>query len=307
MTTSLDFTPRCFEHSVDLWPANFGDLRDSTDALPHIPELHHRMQTDGYLYLPGLLNREDVLAARREVCSRLFTHGYLHPSLDPMLGVIAPDKRNAFMPDVVARGNAPLMQALYGGPMMAFWHAFLGGDVRHFDYTWFRTVFPGHGTASHCDIVYMGRGTPNLYTAWTPIGDIDLELGGLMILEGSNNHAKLRSSYCTMDVDAYCANKEGPAGMDAWQKGTGGWLGKDPNQIRRSIGGRWLTREHFHAGDVILFSVFTVHAGLDNQTHDRVRLSSDTRYQLASEPADERWIGENPIGHGPAGKKTLIC
>jgi len=45
---------------------------------------------------------------------------------------------------------------------------------------------------------------------------------------------------------------------------------------------------------------------LDNQTN-KVRLSTDTRYQLASEPIDERWIGENPPAHGPAGKRGLIC
>jgi len=50
----------------------------------------------------------------------------------------------------------------------------------------------------------------------------------------------------------------------------------------------------------------TVHASLDNQS-TRLRLSSDSRYQLASEPADERWIGPNPIAHGPAGKKGKAC
>jgi len=190
---------------------------------------------------------------------------------------------------------------------MEFWREFLGGEVRHFDYTWFRTIFPGPGTASHCDVVYMGRGTPRLYTAWTPIGDIDTELGGLMILEGSNNHRKLRESYCKMDVDSYCENREGPAGLDAWQKGTGGWLGKNPNQIQKSLGGRWLTTPLYRAGDVLVFTVFTVHAGMDNQTANRIRLSSDSRYQLASEPADERWIGENPVGHGPGAKRGLIC
>ena len=50
----------------------------------------------------------------------------------------------------------------------------------------------------------------------------------------------------------------------------------------------------------------TVHASLDNHSN-RFRLSSDSRYQLASEPADERWIGENPIAHGVAGKRSKIC
>jgi hypothetical protein len=42
--------------------------------------------------------------------------------------------------------------------------------------------------------------------------------------------------------------------------------------------------------------MFTMHASLVNLS-DRYRLSSDTRYQLASEPVDERWVGEKPKGH----------
>ena len=58
------------------------------------------------------------------------------------------------------------------------------------------------------------------------------------------------------------------------------------NQIRRSLGGkRWLTAD-YRMGDVVLFNVYTVHGGTDNHS-DRIRLSTDTRYQLASEPLDE--------------------
>ena len=53
--------------------------------------------------------------------------------------------------------------------------------------------------------------------------------------------------------------------------------------------------------------MFLVHASLDNQTENRLRISSDSRYQRASEPIDERWVGANPPGHGPNGKRGLIC
>ena len=43
------------------------------------------------------------------------------------------------------------------------------------------------------------------------------------------------------------------------------------------------------------------------RTADRLRLSTDTRYQRATEPADERWIGEDPAAHGERGKRGLIC
>lgn len=59
-------------------------------------------------------------------------------------------------------------------------------------------------------------------------------------------------------------------------------------------------------GDALCFGMGLVHASLDNHT-DRIRLSSDSRYQLASEPCDGRWIGENPVGHGLAGKKGKVC
>jgi len=66
-----------------------------------------------------------------------------------------------------------------------------------------------------------------------------------------------------------------------------------------------LTTE-WQAGDLITFKMNMVHGSLDNMT-DRIRLSSDTRYQKASEPADERWIGPNPAGHTRAGKRGRIC
>lgn len=52
--------------------------------------------------------------------------------------------------------------------------------------------------------------------------------------------------------------------------------------------------------------MFTLHASLDNRTN-RVRLSTDSRYQLANEAVDERWVGENPIAHGPDAKIAMIC
>jgi hypothetical protein len=63
----------------------------------------------------------------------------------------------------------------------------------------------------------------------------------------------------------------------------------------------------FSPGDFITFGMFLVHASLDNRTENRLRISSDARYQRASEPIDERWIGVNPSGHSTAGKRGRIC
>jgi hypothetical protein len=55
-----------------------------------------------------------------------------------------------------------------------------------------------------------------------------------------------------------------------------------------------------------MFNMTLVHGSLDNHT-DRFRLSTDTRYQLTAEPADERWVGEKPPGHANAMRRGRVC
>ena len=55
----------------------------------------------------------------------------------------------------------------------------------------------------------------------------------------------------------------------------------------------------FKAGDVLFFGMHMLHGALDNNSPiKKCRLTSDTRYQLAAEPIDERWNGTNPEAHG---------
>ena len=75
-------------------------------------------------------------------------------------------------------------------------------------------------------------------------------------------------------------------------------------KYRKSLGGKWLTTD-FKAGDLLLFTMHTMHCSLDNNSPDnRIRLSVDTRYQPADEPVDERWMGQNPVAHGDQAKRN---
>ncbi len=278
----------------------FGGLRRTspgTDA----DSLRARMEEDGYLFLPALLDRENVGRARLSVLERLSREeNLLDPGRPLEEGALLPGAKIKVNTDFTA-GDPHVEAVLYQGEMMAFFRRFLGGEILHFDYTWFRAKDRGNGTRPHCDIVYMGRGTRRLFTAWAPFGDIPVEQGGLILLEKSHLKGEQLRAYLESDVDTYCEN--GEDGKPA--KPFDGALGDDAERVRSSLGGRWLT-EDFHMGDVLIFGMGTVHAGLDNRV-DRLRLSSDSRYQLASEPADERWIGENPPAHGPLAKKGVIC
>lgn len=318
--------PRLFARGqeLNLSPEAFGFLRDSSTIATDADALRTRMAEDGYLFLPGLLHRDTVLEARQVITDRLMAEGLLDPAYPAIEGRLRTDSPNPYFKPDLTRDNAPLRSVVYDGPMIALFEHFFGEPVRHFDYTWFRAVGPGKGTSPHCDIVYMGRGTHDLYTAWTPFADIPLEVGGLMVLEGSHHRSGSIPGYLSADVDSYCENgpnaqavREGKIHWEHWQKWEtpgAGWSGAitddDPAGLRERLGGRWLTAREYRMGDVLIFSMRTVHASIDNQT-PYIRLSSDTRYQRATDPTDERWIngpnGEAPPAHGLTVKRGRIC
>ena len=308
-------------------PEDFGQLTRSDDCVDDRHELSRRFGEEGYLFLPGLLDADEVLAARTEVMQRLWDAGILDKSFPMIDGIALPDSEydgaatGPFMP-YLAKNNAALERVLYDGPMIRFYEFWLGGAVSHFDYTWFRCKRPGRkdATTPHCDAVYMSRGTQDLYTSWTPFGDVPFDMGGLMVLERSHKHETLEP-YTSTDVDLYCSNegdqdeivlraKAENRELTAEERqqiqwnSTGAYSGSAID-ARQELGGRWLTSE-YKMGDLLLFSIKLMHASSDNRSN-AVRISSDSRYQLASQPQDERWIGVDPPAHGIRAKKGMVC
>jgi hypothetical protein len=321
---NLTYQGKQLGHSL----GDFGELRTSNDVLHDRNELWHRIEEDGYLFLKGLLNKDEVLSARQEVMNRLMAAGVLDKRYPAMSGIAASDAEiagratGAFMP-MMARNNPPLDKVIHEGPMIDFYQFFLGGPVRYFDYTWFRVKRPGINTVTtpHCDIVYMCRGTKSLYTSWIPYGHVPLEMGGLILLENSHKLADLKATYGSTDVDLYCQNEGDAQAIVERAKmeqreltseershihwNSTGAYSSDAIATRAKLGGRWLTAE-YDVGDVLIFGMYMMHASADNQSN-QYRISSDTRYQLISEPVDERWIGDDPPAHGIRAKKGMVC
>lgn len=294
-----------FGHQLDTDPSVFGLLRDSSAIAEDFDALRARLQEDGYLYIPGYLDRQDVLGVREVLTDRLAEQGLLHPDHPSFEGVSHPEHRTAFKPEL-AQGNPKLQSLLYDGRLIHFYTELFGESIRHYDYTWLRAVGPGKGTNPHCDLVYMGRGTKQHMTCWIPYGDVSYELGGLMLLEDSHKKSDRLRNYLERDVDDFCENRPDQVEKAKNEKWVfSGTLSHNPPVLRESLGGRWLTTQ-YRAGDILTFGMQLVHASLDNRT-DRIRLSSDSRYQRASEAIDERWIGANPPGHTLAGKRGRIC
>jgi ectoine hydroxylase-related dioxygenase (phytanoyl-CoA dioxygenase family) len=303
-------------HELDLSPGAFGELRRSDDAREDVGELRRRFEQDGYLFIPGFLDRSDIVEARRHITEVLAAKGMLdtaHPVIDAVkkegadLGFLGDPRLAVEFMNSLSRGNRAMLRILYSGRVVDFFRSFFGQEVRHFDFTWVRTMGRGFGTDAHCDIVYMGRGSSRLCTMWVPYGDLSYEIGGLMTLEGSHTQAARLKKYLSRDVDSYCENRPEArrilAGEIPWK--WGGVLSTNPQSLRQHLGGRWLSAE-YRMGDVLIFGMHTIHASFDNQS-PYYRFSTDTRYQPASDPIDGRWIGENPIGHGLGAKRGMIC
>ena len=260
------------------------DLRDSNDIVDNPDALHERMTEDGYLLIRGLHDKDTVLTARKQILERLEKKEMLAANTPLMDGIFNPD-----FPEPTSTGSMgnkhltklPAFKAVVEGePIMNFFKHFLRGDARTFDFKWLRTAGPGAGSPIHYDIVFMGRGTHNLYSCWTPFGDVSLDMGPIVFCIGSDRFDKVRNTYGQSDVDRDLIE---------------GHFSDNPKEIIEKYGGQWSTTT-FSAGDVIIFSMYLMHASLVN-TSNKIRITADTRYQLASDPIDERWIGDQPKGH----------
>lgn len=260
------------------------ELRDCNDMLEDTVALRNRLQEDGYLLIRGFHKREQVLNARMEFLNKLGAMGRLDPHALVEDGIIGPENKGGMWGGSTEQLQPDFPQFLdvVNSPaVLDFFGRLLGGAAMTYDYKWPRAVARGGNTGAHYDVVYMGRGTKDLYTMWTPFGDIPLEMGTLAMCLGSQHFTKIKQTYGEMDVDR--------------DNVATGWFSEDPVEIVDRYGGQWATTA-FEAGDAIIFGMYMMHTSLNNNT-SHYRISADTRYQLASEPVDERWIGRKPKGH----------
>jgi hypothetical protein len=264
-----------------------GELRGFSGAPREPAAWRAALAQDGYILLRGALDRAAVLAARAEVFGRLREVGEIAaPAIDGI--ATGTSQRAALHPDPgpfwrsVCEG--PRLRAVSHGPGLgAIAGALLGCAARPFDFLWLRTMLAGRASPLHFDHVYMNRGSDNVLTAWIPLGDVPLEAGPIVFVEGSNRFADLVARYRGLDVDRDTLPGSFP---------------EDAVSFAAARGARLLTAD-FKAGDVILFDMFSLHGSCDNMLDGgRVRLSCDVRWQPADDTRDDRWFGAPPAGHG---------
>ncbi len=258
-------------------------MRESNGLLDDVQALRERLDADGFLLLRNLHDRDEVLEARRDILTIMAEEGRLDPNADVMDGVAHPDPKEVATSSVRGREHLKtdsLKRVVYGQRIRSVFGRLLGGEVLSYNFQWLRTAAPGAASPIHADVVYMGRGTHDLLTCWTPLGDITPDMGPLVVCEGSHKWRNVIETYGRGDVDRDC---------------TQGVFTNDPAELVDRFGGRWATTT-FAAGDVVIVNMFNLHGSLTNGS-PKYRMSCDTRFQRTDEPVDDRWSGEHPKTH----------
>lgn len=196
-----------------LRPEQVGKLRESSPDMP-IDELRRRYNENGYVFLKGLLPREDVLKAREEYFSMLAPTGVLKPGTQPVEGIFDTEKDAADFPGI---GAGAADSNGRPGPSTAERFVTLALEAHYAD--WYKEKFAKHPALKdfiakisgweentlavkrsllrnntpgnkaigvHYDQIFLRHGEPTSFTAWVPMGDISLIGGGLIYLENGN-------------------------------------------------------------------------------------------------------------------------
>ncbi len=238
---------------------------DSTDAVNDGPELQRRMQRDGYLFIRGLLPKEELESLRLQFLEIMHEVGWVRPGTPPReamanLDAFCVEPEPVYMEVYHRQQKLQAFHALQHHPnLIGLFEHLLGDTVLPHPRLIARTLFPernAYTTPAHQDFIPI-QGTPDTYTAWIPLQDVPPELGGLQIASGSHQ----RGIY---DIR--------PA------------LGAGGLEVAESLEGTWVNSP-FHQSDVLIFHSLTVHQGRSFQG-DRLRLSIDGRFQRVSDPID---------------------
>ncbi len=244
-----------------------------SDSQAPAAQLRARMEQQGYLFFRALLPHEEVLKVRREVLEQCAGAGWLDPAAPLMDGAERPGIEPLFEGDPAYRTvyrrllKGPLFHAfptqpvllLVAGKLLGIQEAEVLVHPRRIG----RVTWPhleAATTPAHQDHFYI-RGSLETYSCWVPLGDCPLQLGNLAVLPGSH-HGGFRAH------DVHLEHAVGGRGVEI-DEAKAAWHGGDMS-----------------CGDALFFHSLCVHKALPNRTANRLRLSTDNRFQKPGDAID---------------------
>ena len=296
-----------------------GWLRPTSKDTP-LEEMRERLEKDEYLFVKGVLPREDVMTMREQYFSQFASTGLLKPNT-AFADAIYNDAEDPFTHKGIGGGDA------VGEELQRLTEAHADPRYRHFlnhpdlrkmvrdlkgwdeevllERTMLRHNVPhGAATGVHYDKLFLRGGDAYFLTAWVPIGDIAPNGGGLIYLENSAALGQaIEDDFMRRNADM--TQEQRVSAFNALMTSTGVLCG-DPITFQEKhehiaeaagMGGRpyrWLVN-NYEAGDVVFHQPCSIHGSTTNEdAGGRIRLSSDLRFYdkkaYDEGKADERWM-----------------
>jgi hypothetical protein len=223
----------------------------------NLPALWEVMDRDGYWFFRDVLDKGSVARLRRVYIEELEKLGVIDPVGDaPVEDSVRPNGKAC---DVDLANPMPIARSgvwqsfVEEKPIHDFLVRLLGEEPFWKPITVYRATPPDKSTTSNRITGYHQDGptTPGLdfLTMWTPLAEVDWEVGGIVFAEGLTDHVNLA------EVD-----ETGSSSMIL------------PEDLPEGC----LRRTTYRPGDVLFMNCWTPHSGLTNIS-DRFRLSLDHR------------------------------
>ena len=247
-----------------------------SDAVASAESLRAKMAEQGYVFFRRIVPEDVILDVRRQILALQHDEGWIDTeSHDLVDGVV----RNGVVPTM--EGKADYMAVYRKVLKLPAFHALpehlalmqvaskLLDDPEPLVHPRRigRMSFPNYieaTTPPHQDHFYI-RGAVETYSCWMPLGHVPPTLGGLAVWPGSHRFGFVE----------HTARFEGAVGG----------RGVHPDELARPDVPVWHTTT-FEPGDALFFHAFTVHKALPNLSGDRMRLSTDNRYQRPHDPIE---------------------
>lgn len=279
-------------------PERLGTLVPSDPTTP-LPVLQQQYRAQGYLWLKGFFPRDEVLAFRCHFFAAFESTGLLKSNTEPMDGIhsgVSEDKKQTNKVLMEQVRTAAYESFCLQPRLWKFYDTFLEGPSYLHKRKIIRYLTPGSdwATPAHYDLIYLRGGTDRVVSSWIPIGDIPLEMGGLIYLEGSD--AKGRDMEAEFRRQNAALSPEERISAYNKNMAEGGWVSKDLPTMADKFDARWLTAD-YEAGDMVVHSPYMIHASTNNADPlGRIRLSTDIRYQNVRDEIDARWQDHWSLG-----------
>ncbi len=292
MNRNLSITLTSNKFPISMSSNRLGWL-NSCDSNASVRELKEQYNKQGYLWIKGLVNHNQVMSLRSlffEKCKRfgLLEEDTLSEEKKISASEIPIEVMNKVRADFT---TCKEYKALVNSKeILNVLGELLEGSVCSLNRQIVRYKMPNDSrsdTGAHYDLTYLRSGTTNVITTWIPIGDIPVEMGGLMYLEKSLDFShKMEEQFnseiaALSDQERYAVRSKG--------MGLKGWITKDLSALSELTNSKWLVAD-YEAGDIVVHSPYIIHASsTNNDLKQRIRLSTDIRYQRIDSEIDQRW------------------